>query len=265
MQPDFPGRVVLSYIQAGLLCEYIEETRGVAGLAGVLRAYAAGQDTPGAVLAGLDMTPADLDAEFGAYLEERFEGVEPAAFRAAVEDAATLAKGGDPAGAVEAARTAVVLYPDYVGPNGPYLLLAEAEAELGDVESAIEVLSSYWRRGGRAPRALVRLVEWLTARDRPGEALAVQRSLALVTPLSLDERRRLGDFLFESGAHGEALTEYLAYLSLRPHDLADAQYRVARAYRELGQVAEARRHVLYALEIAPRFRAALSLLLEIEG
>ena len=265
MQPDFPGRVVLSYIQAGLLCEYIEETRGVAGLAGVLRAYAAGQDTPGAVLAGLDTTPADLDAEFGAYLEERFEGVEPAAFRAAVEDAATLAKGGDPAGAVEAARTAVVLYPDYVGPNGPYLLLAEAEAELGDVESAIEVLSSYWRRGGRAPRALVRLVEWLTARDRPGEALAVQRSLALVTPLSLDERRRLGDFLFESGAHGEALTEYLAYLSLRPHDLADAQYRVARAYRELGQVAEARRHVLYALEIAPRFRAALSLLLEIEG
>ena len=265
MQPDFPGRVVLSYIQAGLLCEYIEETRGVAALAGVLRAYAAGEDTPGAVLAGLDTTPADLDAEFEAYLEERFEGIEPAAFRAAVEDAATLAKRGDPAGAVEAARAAVDLYPDYVGPNGPYPLLAEAEAELGDVESAIEVLSSYWRRGGRDPRALVRLVEWLTAAGRPAEALPVQRSLALVTPLSLDERRRLGDFLFDSGAHGEALTEYLAHLSLRPHDLADAQYRVARAYRELGQVAEARRHVLYALEIAPRFRAALSLLLEIEG
>ena len=265
MQPDFPGRVVLSYIQAGLLCEYIEETRGVAALAGVLRAYAAGEDTPGAVLAGLDTAPADLDAEFDAYLERRFGGIDPAAFRAATEDAVTLASGPDLGAAASAARAAVEFYPDYVGANSPYPLLAEAEVNLGRMEAAIAALAGYWRRGGRDPRALAQLVEWLTAADRPAEALPVQRSLALVTPLSLDERRRLGDFLFESGAHGEALTEYLAYLSLRPHDLADAQYRVARAYRELGQVAEARRHVLYALEIAPRFRAALSLLLEIEG
>ena len=51
----------------------------------------------------------------------------------------------------------------------------------------------------------------------------------------------------------------------QPHDRADAHYRLAQAYRRLDRLAEARRHVLYALEIAPRFRAALSLLLEIEG
>ena len=265
MQPDFPGRVVLSYIQAGLLCEYIEETRGVAALAGVLRAYAAGEDTPAAVLAGLGTTPGELDAEFDAYLETRFEGVDPAAFRAALEDATTLAKGADPAATVSAARAAVEFYPDYVGPNSPYPLLAEAEANLGRTEAAVATLAGYWRRGGRDPHALGRLVEWLSAAERRAEALPVQRSLALVTPLSPDARRRLGDFLLESGAYAEALDEYRAHLSLAPHDLADAHYRMARAHRELGQVAEARRHVLYALEIAPRFRAALSLLLEIEG
>ena len=264
MQPDFPGRVALSYVQAGLVCEYIEERWGVAALAGVLRAYAVGEDTPGAIRAGLEVTPIELDEEFARYVEERFAGIDPQAFRAAVAEAAGLADGSDPAAAVAAARRAVGLYPDHVGANSPYPLLADAEARLGNAAAAIDALDAYWRGGGRDPRALARLVEWLVAGDRADEAVAVQRSLALVTPLSHVERRRLGDLLAESGDFDGALGEYLAHLSLEPHDRADAHYRVARSYLALGWVAEARRHVLYALEIAPRFRAALALLLEIK-
>ena len=62
---------------------------------------------------------------------------------------------------------------------------------------------------------------------------------------------------------GEALDEYLAAQSLDPHDTADAHYRIARAYHRLNDTEHARRHVLLALEIAPRFSDALSLLLEI--
>ena len=97
------------------------------------------------------------------------------------------------------------------------------------------------------------------------DALPVQRSLALVAPLVPEERRRLGDFLTEAGQYEDAILEYQAHLALRPHDRADAHYRIARAYQGAERLAAARRHVLYALEIAPRFRAALALLLEIEG
>ena len=144
-------------------------------------------------------------------------------------------------------------------------LLAQAEAGAGRMVEASAALTEYWRRGGRAPGTLRRLVEWLESEDRPAEALPVQRSLALVAPLVPEERRRLGDFLVEAGQYDDAILEYEAHLALRPHDRADAHYRLARAYRGADRLAAARRHVLYALEIAPRFRAALALLLEIEG
>ena len=66
-----------------------------------------------------------------------------------------------------------------------------------------------------------------------------------------------------AGEPREALAEYLAAASLEPHDQADAHYRLARAYHRLDETEAARQHVLQALEIAPRFRDALSLLLEI--
>ena len=265
MQPDSPGRVVLSYLQAGLVCAYLEESRGVDALARILTEYREGVDTPAALREALDLAPDELDAEFAEYLERRFGGIDVPAFREAVSEAARLSREPDHAAAAQAAHDAVALYPDYVGPDSPYPLLAEAQAGRGDMESATRALQEYWTRGGRQRVPLRRLVEWLAAEDRASEALAVQRSLALVAPLSGEQRLRLGDLLMDAGAYEDAVLEYQAHLSLQPHDRADAHYRLAQAYRRLDRLAEARRHVLYALEIAPRFRAALSLLLEIEG
>lgn len=265
MQPDTPDRVALSYVQAGLLCEYVEDTWGVAALAGVLGAYADGEDTPGAIRRGLELGPAELDARFEAHMDARFGEVEPQAFRGNVRAAQRHLKEDDWLAAAEAARDATRIYPDYVGPASAWPLVAQAEAGAGRMEEARSALTQYWRRGGRAPGTLRRLVEWLEAADRPAEALPVQRSLALVAPLVPEERRRLGDFLAAAGHYEDAILEYRAHLALRPHDRADAHYRLARAYRGADRLAAARRHVLYALEIAPRFRDALALLLEIEG
>ena len=104
---------------------------------------------------------------------------------------------------------------------------------------------------------------WLDDAQRHEDALAVRRSLALVAPLAIENRMRLGDDLLAAGEPREALKEYLAAKSLEPHDVADAHYRLARAYHRLDETADARRHILMALEIAPRFEDALSLLLEI--
>lgn len=265
MQPDTPDRVALSYVQAGLLCEYMEDAWGVAALARVLAAYADGEDTTGAIRRGLELAPAELDVQFEARMDARFGEVVPDRFRAEVRAAQRHLREDDWSAAVEAAREATGIYPDYVGPASAWPLVAQAEAGAGRMEEARSALTQYWRRGGRAPGTLRRLVEWLESADRPAEALPVQRSLALVAPLVPEERRRLGDFLVEAGQYEEAILEYEAHLALRPHDRADAHYRIARAYRGADRLAAARRHVLYALEIAPRFPEALALLLEIEG
>jgi hypothetical protein len=53
-------------------------------------------------------------------------------------------------------------------------------------------------------------------------------------------------------------------LSLNPPDQPEVRYRLARLLHSTGDTA-AKREVLLALEEAPRFREALSLLLEMES
>ena len=148
-------------------------------------------------------------------------------------------------------------------PPSAYPLLAEAEDQQGRRDAAIETLKAYWRAGGRSTQALARLGAWLEQAGDPGEALQVHRALALIAPLDPGNRTRLGNALMTAGRPREALAEYLAAQSLKPHDAADAHYRLARAYHTLDETEDARRHVLMALEIAPRFTDALLLLLEI--
>ena len=54
-----------------------------------------------------------------------------------------------------------------------------------------------------------------------------------------------------------------ALLALDPRDPADVHYRLARSLQETGKHSSARRHVLQALEFAPRYRDAHRLLLEL--
>ncbi len=54
-------------------------------------------------------------------------------------------------------------------------------------------------------------------------------------------------------------------LALDPVDRAEAEYRLALAYFKSGNVREARRAVLRALERAPNFEKALDLLLEVRS
>ena len=84
-----------------------------------------------------------------------------------------------------------------------------------------------------------------------------------VAPLDDSLHIQLGEWLLEEQMPFEALREYKASLAMNPHDQAAAHYRLATAYRQLDDGAKTREHVLYALEIAPHYREAQQLLLEI--
>jgi tetratricopeptide (TPR) repeat protein len=171
----------------------------------------------------------------------------------------------DWAAAAEAATQALAANPYAVAGGSPYVLLAEAHHRLGDRASAIEALITYWQAGGRRTAPLDRLGDWLDEAGRAEESLAVRRALALVDPLPAERRASLGDRLLADGAAEEALTEYLAYESRAPHDQAYVHFRIAKAYRALGDDEQARRRVLLALEVAPQFQEALELLVELSS
>jgi hypothetical protein len=59
--------------------------------------------------------------------------------------------------------------------------------------------------------------------------------------------------------------EFSAVVALKPLDMASAEFNVAQAYFAAGQSAKAEESVLASLEVAPGFKPAQKLLLEIEA
>jgi Flp pilus assembly protein TadD len=141
--------------------------------------------------------------------------------------------------------------------------MAEAQFALGATAEARATLAAYWRRGGHDPRSLLRLANEYHTQGLGAEALNVMQSLIYVAPFDHAQHGLMGDWLLESERAGEALREYQVALALNPPDLATAHYRTARALHALKSDTEARSAVLRALEIAPSFKPAQTLLLEL--
>ena len=141
---------------------------------------------------------------------------------------------------------------------------ARASRARRDGRSLTNTLLEYRRRGGYDPDALITLARTLGEAGRndecarrvrgraDGRAAAVPRCISTI-----------GDRLTAANRPREALVEYQALLAMNPQDLAEAHYRVAKTYVALEDRAKGREHLLYALEIAPHYREAQQLLLEV--
>jgi len=265
IRPTYQGQIMVSYMQAGLICQYIERHWGQQGLVDMLRLYRDGITTAAAVREALGRSPEAFDAGFQEFLELEFRAVLDGlgAWREHVEKARAASDEGDWAVVIEAAAAALSLYPGYVAGNNAYVLKARAHESLEQRAESIQMLQAYWQRGGHEPAVLHQLTDWLHEAGRGAEALDVLTDVTYSAPLDEGLHARLGDWLLEQRRAPEALQEYRALLAMHPHDQAAAHYRLARAYLALGDSARTREHLLYALETAPHYREAQQLLLEI--
>ena len=265
IRPTYEGQVIVSYTQAGLLCEYIHRDWGQQGLVDVLTRFGEGLDTAEAIRQGLGVSPEVLDSGFKDFVETEFrrtlDVLEP--WKRQVRSVYRALDEGEWADVVQAAADAIGSYPAYVGEGNAYVPKASAHEELGQRQAALDTLETYWRRGGYAPGALRQLADWLYGAGRAPEAIDVLGDLILVTPLDGEVHGRLGDWMLAEDRAAGALREYRALLATDPHDTAGAHYRLATAYRKLEDEARTREHLLYALETAPHYREAQQLLLEI--
>ena len=69
--------------------------------------------------------------------------------------------------------------------------------------------------------------------------------------------------MIASGDSSAAVREFQAVLDLKPADVAQSHYELARALHAANRVNEAKDQVLIALEAAPDFKPAQQLLLQL--
>lgn len=159
-------------------------------------------------------------------------------------------------------QTLLDQYPDQSGPDNAYVLLASAHRGLNETNLERQALNRLAQLDADATDAFLRLMELASeTQDWPAVAANAERYLA-VNPLVPPPHRYLARACEALHKPKEAIAAYEVLLRLDPADLTDVHFRLAKLLHAEGNPA-AKRHVLQALEEAPRFREAHRLLLSI--
>lgn len=264
--PEYPSQVVVSYFQAGSICDFIKEKWSEEKLLEMVHSYAKLQTTPQVVQQDLGLAPEEFDKQYLAWLDKKY-GAEAAHFddwreklKALV--AASQQKQYD---TVLAQGPAVLaMYPEYVGDANVYELMADADKAKGDAKAEAAILTAYKHEGGQEPAALKRLATLEEAAGQQAEAAATLERVNYIYPVKDEElHRRLGDLLYAQKQYNGAIREYIAVVASNPVDKAGAEFHLAQAYLAAGQKDKAQESVLAALEVAPGYRPAQKMLLEL--
>ncbi|MCU1237810.1 MAG: Tetratricopeptide 2 repeat protein [Candidatus Solibacter sp.] len=265
VHPTAPGQVIISYFQAGRICDYINEKWGWDTLLAMLHDFGAGEDTSSVVRKELKIEPAEFDTRFIAWVEadtkktvEHFDEwkktLKSLVEMSATKDWDTVIKQG----------TAVRdMYPDYVEEHSVYEILATAYLAKGNKPAAIAELQRYEKIGGRDPESLKLLAKNLEEAGRTAEAADALNRLNFIYPMDAAAHRSLGALWLVQGNVKGAIREYQAVLARNPLDQAQAHYDLAKAFQANKQTEQAKEELLAALEAAPGFRPAQKLLLEL--
>ena len=291
LAPPTPERLQFAYYQASLVVEFLIETHGLEKLRAVLRTLRDGDDINRALakhIAPLD----EIETKFVAYARDfagklgpelNWEKPAKELFRA---DAAVQLQGWSAlrpknywmeqrrirslledkqwGEAKQALNTLLKLYPDQRGDDSALRLLAQVQRELKETSEERETLRKLAAIDGEAADAYLRLAELAAAEGAWAEVILNTRRFLEINPLVAPPWRFLAK---ASAATGEDATGIMAnrtLLRFDPANPSEVHFELARLLRRTGDPA-ARREVLLALEDAPRHRAALNLLLEIDS
>lgn len=264
VRPKYGNQVIVSYNQAGLICDFIVNEFGFDELVGILNGYANEQNTIEAIESVLDLSADEFDERFNTYFDATY-GDNLANLDDWIKHVETASKAmseDDWQAAIAAADQAISLMPNYSDPDSPYLLKASAYKELEDDANQFATLEKFWQAGGYQTNALKELADFYLEDEQVEPAIEIFNAINLIDPFDLDVHLALGNLLLEQQNANQALTEYRVAMALDPLDKADVLYRLGSAYNALGETDQAKAQALAALEIAPHFRPAQKLLME---
>ncbi len=290
LAPKSPEHLQFAYLQSSMVVDFIAGRFGHEALRGILHDLREGTAINDA-LARHTLPLAELEKDFKAYAIEQARQLAPKLdWEKPGEELLTGGLGGALlswgrsrkdnfwAMRLEAQRHAeeknwpearrvlerlVELYPRQKGGEASYRPLVEAVAALGDTTAEERVLRQWVEVDDEAPDAYLRLMELAAAaEDWRTVAENAERYLA-VNPLVAPPYRFQAQAAAATGDVSTAVVAWRTLLALDVLDATDAHFELARLLHGRGETAEARRHLLLALEETPRFREALQLLVKV--
>jgi len=268
VRPKYPTQVLVSYFQAGQICDYIQSRWGAARLLDMVHAYAHVVSTREVIEKSLGMRSEEFDKQFQAWLYARLQGTVGSfeQWHQRLSSLARLAHDKRYDDVILEGDAVIRLYPSYVYDANAYELLAEAQLAKGNKGAAAAVLEAYMKAGGRRPAALQSLAQLQESAGNPQAAAATLDRINFIDPaVDADLHRRLGGLWLAQKNYAGAIREYGAVVAFHPLDAATAQYDLAHAYFEAGQRDKAEDAVLASLEAAPNYRPAQKLLLQLKS
>jgi cellulose synthase operon protein C len=265
IHPTYPAQVVVSYFQAGKICNFIEQKWGYDKLIAMVHDYAALKTTPDVIELEFKMKPEEFDKQFIAWLEAQtkrtVDGFDD--WKKTVKRISEYAKEKQWDDVIREGVRIRDIYPDYVDAASVYEFLADAYFAKGEKDKQMAELARYSKVGGRNPVTLKELAALESDAGQKKEAAATLERINLIYPKDEDLHKRLGALYLDLKNPQLAVREFQAVVAMPPIDLAGAHYELARALKLANRTEEAKDEVLSALEAAPNFKPAQKLLLEL--
>jgi len=267
IHPTYPEQVFVSYFQGGRVITYIVQKFGYDTVLNMIHDYAANMDTPAVIEKELKMKPEEFDKQFIPWVEAQtkttVDGFDDWAKRLKALNKMVDSK--DWSAVIKEGTAIRDIYADYVEAGSAYEALADAYLAQGDKTKAMAELKRYSDIGGRQPGTLRQLATLQTeAGDKRGAATTLER----INWIYLRDDKghlMLGDLDMDLNNPAGAVREYRAVVAMKPVDAAGAHYKLAKALAATKRNTEAMDEVLSSLEIAPGFRDAQKLLLELNA
>lgn len=293
MRPKFPEQVGLSYYQASLVCELMEERFGFAKIREALLLYAENHSTEEVFRRALGWDMATLDREYAKFLDDRLQTLgsrlnfkrmaeneeeyakketlseilkkDPEDFFGNVRMGSILRREKANQAAEVYLKKAQSLFPEFVEGGNPYHLLMDIYLEEGREEDALAQIDGWIRYDENVILPLQKAGEILRKKKNWNELKRVMELQTYIQPADPEVHTALGEAAAETGDWGTAIASYQVLVGLNPIDPASAHFNLARALYGSGKKQEAKREVLRALEIAPHFEKAQQLLLKLSA
>lgn len=262
VRPRYPGQVLVSYYQAGQICDYIAERWGDDAILRIIRSYAERKTTQQALEENLQENPEVFDKNFRAWLSKKTDPVVAHfdQWKSGMHTASAALQSGSAAKALESLSAIRDFYPEF---PATYNLLAKCYSSLGKKPETIRALKQYQDRGGFGIPELKQLAQLEDDAGNSDEAIRTLEEVNLIYPEDKETHQRLGTLLLKVSRSEDSIREYQAVLALKPSDVAKAQFDLARALNAAHRNSEAKDHVLSALEAAPNYKPAQQLLLQL--
>jgi tetratricopeptide (TPR) repeat protein len=266
VRPQYDSQVIVSYYQAGRICDYIQNRWGADKLLEMAHSFGKVETTANVIQQDLGMTAADFDKQFLSWLDGDVgkTAANLDQWHESLKALAESAKEHKNDEVIKEGQQNRDLYPDYIYDASSYEFLAQAYEATGNKQQAAAVLTDYEKRGGHNPATLKELASLEEEFGKPAEAAETLDRINYVYPNDEQLHRLLGKLWLAQNNVAGAIREYSAVVAMHPMDMTSARFNLAQAYLAAGQTDKARENVLLALEAAPDYRPAQKLLLQLE-